>query len=720
MKDLWYNTIERVSVSGGNEVNDQARLVGISDDGKSITFSTSASSIDPFGDNGSDIFIAKNGVFNLFNRPEDGILTIDGFAEDLTYLLDENDNVKIIDSNGYELVLKGIVALQFNDQEISVQDIRDSLVANGEYQPPSLFDSAVLGSGSDKFYGSDRDDFVKTSGGADYIALGAGSDVALIEGAVLKTDRNPYLTTANYVLVDTGLGDDIVEISTDFEGQVRLLSGGGLDTLVINGDVGAFSWSAGTGANRDDIILTSADASIVLADQMAYDEHLVFSYIEFVTTDPVTGQETSEIFQIDPNAPQVEGAIVTLLGTDRNDELEVRWDLGPVSIAGLKGDDYIGGGVSDDKLDGGEGDDWLSGGSGEDTLSGGVGEDFLEGGAGSDRLFGGLGDDVYKIDLSYSGFLDRAGYDDPDQNRDDIVVGNVDKIVDDGGADRVWITNFQPTLNPFDQYKDMLSVDADGSLVMKWGWDAESPSSYQYTLRDGYEYEIYDPVVTAAVSNGGYVVTKSNVNSASQEPTYTWPVFAYEWQAENFYREQAGLNWDAPATVHQIRIAPRTIAKENETGYALDSATSVQWVEFWVPGPEGSVNEHKGYGPDFTAYPDMVNIADTLFYRSSNKEYEQGGNLRALEKSGENTHFDLGRIETWPGFDKLPEAIDPANPEAGTQEYYLQRFELGKSDTYPSADEMPFIKVMTGYTHPEGYQIPGYLVSMESQAAGCG
>ena len=93
--------------------------------------------------------------------------------------------------------------------------------------------------------------------------------------------------------------------------RFRLLWDGGLDTLVINGDVGAFSWSAGVGANRDDIVLTSADASIVLADQMAYDENLVFSYIEFVTTDPVTGQETSEIFQIDPNAPQVEGAIVT-------------------------------------------------------------------------------------------------------------------------------------------------------------------------------------------------------------------------------------------------------------------------------------------------------------------------------------------------------------------------------------------------------------------------
>ena len=75
---------------------------------------------------------------------------------------------------------------------------------------------------------------------------------------------------------------------------------------------------------------------------------------------------------------------------------------------------------------------------------------FVSSAAIDEVVTGGLGDDVYKIDLSYSGFLDRAGYDDPDQNRDDIVVGNVDKIVDDGGADRVWITNFQPTfLNIF-------------------------------------------------------------------------------------------------------------------------------------------------------------------------------------------------------------------------------------------------------------------------------
>ena len=51
----------------------------------------------------------------------------------------------------------------------------------------------------------------------------------------------------------------------------------------------------------------------------------------------------------------------------------------------------------------------------------------------------------------------------------------------------------------------------------------------------------------------------------------------------------------------------------------------------------------------------MVNVADTLFYDSSDNEYKQGGDLSSLRESGQHTEFDLGRIETWPGFDDLPE-----------------------------------------------------------------
>ena len=115
----------------------------------------------------------------------------------------------------------------------------------------------------------------------------------------------------------------------------------------------------------------------------------------------------------------------------------------------------------------------------------------------------------------------------------------------------------------------MLSIDSDGTLIMKWGWDAESPSSYQYTLKEGFDYQPFDPVIHAARDDGGYVVTKSNVNSTSEQPTYTWPVFAEKWQAENFYGDQYG--WDVAPVVHKVTVDPSNIAYEDGSkGSALE------------------------------------------------------------------------------------------------------------------------------------------------------
>ena len=165
-----------------------------------------------------------------------------------------------------------------------------------------------LGSESDKvFMGGDEFDLVTTNGGADWIMAGAGDDMVIVNGTVLSTDQNPFDGRSNYVLIDTGTGNDIVEITTDFAGEVQLVSGGGSDTLVIEGEAASYSW----GADKDNLVLTSADATLVLTNQMAYDENQVFSYIEFISVDPVTGEETSQIFQIDPNADPVEGGIVT-------------------------------------------------------------------------------------------------------------------------------------------------------------------------------------------------------------------------------------------------------------------------------------------------------------------------------------------------------------------------------------------------------------------------
>ena len=97
-----------------------------------------------------------------------------------------------------------------------------------------------LGSGSDKYYGSDGADYVITGGGADYIALGDGEDIVAVSGAILSTDINPFDNKSKFAIIDTGIGDDQVIISTDMEGDIKLISGGGNDRLVIEGSAWRF------------------------------------------------------------------------------------------------------------------------------------------------------------------------------------------------------------------------------------------------------------------------------------------------------------------------------------------------------------------------------------------------------------------------------------------------------------------------------------------------
>ncbi|MEC8485872.1 MAG: VCBS domain-containing protein, partial [Actinomycetota bacterium] len=77
VKDLETGAIERVSVGvDGTQVDEQANVIGISDDGSSITFSSNASSIDPFGNNGSDVFLVANPLHPSAQATASGQLTI--------------------------------------------------------------------------------------------------------------------------------------------------------------------------------------------------------------------------------------------------------------------------------------------------------------------------------------------------------------------------------------------------------------------------------------------------------------------------------------------------------------------------------------------------------------------------------------------------------------------------------------------------------------------
>ena len=62
--------------------------------------------------------------------------------------------------------------------------------------------------------GGIEDDYVEIGGGAGLDMAGAGDDIVIVNGTVLSTDKNPIDDRSNYVLIDTGTGGDVVEITT--------------------------------------------------------------------------------------------------------------------------------------------------------------------------------------------------------------------------------------------------------------------------------------------------------------------------------------------------------------------------------------------------------------------------------------------------------------------------------------------------------------------------
>jgi len=88
--------------------------------------------------------------------------------------------------------------------------------------------------------------------------------------------------------------------------------------------------------------------------------------------------------------------------------------LGDDTVYGLGGNDQISGGEGQDYLEGADGDDKIYGGQGNDIISGGRGNDTLRGGAGDDAIYAGRGSDT-----SYGG----SGNDKVFGERGDTSVG---------------------------------------------------------------------------------------------------------------------------------------------------------------------------------------------------------------------------------------------------------------------------------------------------------
>jgi len=202
---------------------------------------------------------------------------------------------------------------------------------------------------------------------------------------------------------------------------VRLTAGGAIDptfgdagqrTIPVGAAAGVVSSLYGFRADARSVLLPDGKILSVVANG---DELLIFRFLDDLTP-AVTAA--------------VDGGVLEIGGTARNDRILLRRDSTGVAVAGLTshfstgsfsrieitalagddtidasaspvpviinagdGNDVIYGGAYADLLFGGAGNDTLFGGSANDTLHGNDGNDYLNGGRGADQLFGDAGND---------------------------------------------------------------------------------------------------------------------------------------------------------------------------------------------------------------------------------------------------------------------------------------------------------------------------------------
>lgn len=211
-------------------------------------------------------------------------------------------------------------------------------------------------------------------------------DVFITRETVTATDPNSQLQFADKLVINTGAGDDRVEI-----GQRN----NGLLDVSINGQ--KYQITLGPGQQLG---VRSGDGNDVI--------HAASSVRVDMDVDGGAGNDTITTGR---GRDRVDGGA----GDDRINGGDGRDDLfgntGNDRIDGGRGNDVIYGGDGDDRLLGGDGRDYLEGGRGNDRLEGGRGNDILSGGLGDDRLSGDRGNDVVYAGAGTDRIDNRSGVD---------------------------------------------------------------------------------------------------------------------------------------------------------------------------------------------------------------------------------------------------------------------------------------------------------------------
>jgi Ca2+-binding RTX toxin-like protein len=256
------------------------------------------------------------------------------------------------------------------------------------YSVPTVEGNSTPTEGDDILYGTPQADTIDGLGGNDSIYGESGNDTL-------------YGNDGNDTLIG-GDGDDLLA------GQA------GVDVLTGGAGVDQFNFSMGDG-NGDRITDYEYGEKLFLygAPNDLEQYRLRFdgtdSYLD-IDTDGVGGFDMSivmsgSVMGLLSRTDQTVGSdvydVVTITqanavyGSQGNDNM-VYGDLAaPVVMFGLRGNDFLGGGLGNDTLYGGTGNDELQGNYGSDTLVGGAGNDSLAGQYDADVLTGGTGVDEF-------------------------------------------------------------------------------------------------------------------------------------------------------------------------------------------------------------------------------------------------------------------------------------------------------------------------------------